>query len=131
METSYSLVSCEREEHRSGDPLCGRGTPGMVLDLHSSLYPALDKGLCSALGSGLDLLLPVGYGKVGLEECMCVSACVCPSAINISGACLDGLWHHQDADEKMRVLDSRVGSLANKPVPDVYVRAAEPGLLPS
>lgn len=103
----------------------------MVLDLHSSLYPALDRGLCSALGSGLDLLLPVGYGKVGLKEYMCVSACVCPSAINISGTCLDGLWHDQDADEKMRVLDSRVGSLANKPVPDVYVRAAEPGLLPS
>lgn len=63
----------------------------MVLDLHSSLYPTLDRGLCRALGSGLDLLLLVGYGKVGLEECMCVSACVCPSAINRSGACLDGI----------------------------------------
>lgn len=91
METSYSLVSCAREKHRSGDPLCGRVTHGVVLDLHSSLYLTLDRGLRSALDSDLDLLLPVGYGKVGLEECMCVSACVCPSAINISRACLDGL----------------------------------------
>lgn len=90
METSYSLVSCEREKHRPGDLSCGRG-PGVVLDLHSSPVP--DTGQRTLQSSGLwpDLLCRWVMVKVGLEECMCVSACVYPSAINEAEHAFDGL----------------------------------------
>lgn len=61
-----------------------------------SVSKILDVGLCSALYSKLDLLLPVGYGKVGHKRGL-KSACVflllasCPSAFTMSRACLDGL----------------------------------------
>lgn len=82
METSYSLVSCEREStHLVTSRVAERSWHGSG----SPLLPVPDTGQRTLQSSGLwtyDLLLPVGYGKVGLEECMCVSACVCPSAIN-------------------------------------------------